>query len=86
LSKKYTYAKGDDAMTLQELENKKPPKVTIQEASAIMGVNPRFLQMGLQYNRFPFGTAVKMTREWAYYINTERFIRYMQGEDMKIAE
>lgn len=51
--------------------------------NSIMGVTPRFLHIGLQNNRFPFGTAVKFERRWSYYINTERFIRYMEGEDME---
>lgn len=71
-------------MTLEQLKQERPPKVTVQDAAEIMGVTPRFLQMGLQYERFPFGTAVKFKR-WSYYINTERFIQYMEGEDMKEA-
>lgn len=69
-------------MILRELKNQKPPKVTIQQAAKIMGVTPRFLQVGLQYERFPFGAAVKMDKRWSYYINTERFLQYMNGEDM----
>lgn len=68
-------------MTLEQLKQERPPKVTVQDAAEIMGVTPRFLQMGLQYERFPFGTAVKFKR-WSYYINTERFIQYMEGKDM----
>ncbi len=51
-------------------------KITVQEAAQEMGVTPRFLQMGLQYSKFPFGTAVKMKR-WAYYINRQQFEDYM---------
>lgn len=69
-------------MTLEKLKQEMPPKVKVADAAEIMGVTPRFLQMGLQYERFPFGTAVKFKR-WSYYINTERFIQYMEGEDMK---
>lgn len=69
-------------MTLERLKQEMPPKVKVADAAEIMGVTPRFLQMGLQYERFPFGTAVKFKR-WSYYINTERFIQYMEGEDMK---
>lgn len=58
-------------------------KLTIAEAAKRMGVNPRFLHMGLQHNRFPFGTAVKMDKRWSYYINAERFRRWMAGEDME---
>ena len=69
-------------MTLQEIEKNKPTKLTILEASKIMGVTPRFLQLALQQGRFNFGIAVEGDR-WVYYINTERFIKYMKGEDMK---
>lgn len=68
-------------MTLEELIERKPPKVTILEAAAIMGVTPRFLQLSLQQQKFSFGTAVEGDR-WVYYINTERFIKYMKAEDM----
>lgn len=64
---------------LEDLEREKPVKITVQQAAKIMGVTPRFLQMGLQYGKFPFGTAVKMEKRWAYYINTERFIKYMKA-------
>lgn len=68
-------------MTLDELikSDPKPPKITVQQAAAIMSVTPRFLQIGLQQSRFPFGVGVEM-EQWAYYINTERFIKYMKGE------
>lgn len=58
-------------------------RVTVTEAAARMGVNPQFLRMGLRLGRFPFGTAVQMPGgRWSYYINAERFRRYMAGEDM----
>ena len=66
-------------LTLDELEKERPAKITVQLAAKIMEVTPRFLQMGLQYDRFSFGTAVKMEKRWAYYINTARFIKYMKG-------
>ncbi len=53
-------------------------KMTVQEAAKIMGVTPRFLQMGLQYGKFPFGVAVKMKR-YSYYINRKQFEDYMNG-------
>ena len=59
------------------------PKITVNEAARMMGVNPRFLQMGLQYQRFPFGTAVKGERRWSYYINANRFQAYMEARDMQ---
>lgn len=56
-----------------------PLKLTVQDASAIMGVTPRFLQMALQQGKFPFGIGVKMGK-WSYYINTRRFYEYMRLE------
>lgn len=57
-------------------------KLTIQQAAKIMGVTPRFLHLGLQHNKFPFGAAVKMDKRWSYYINAERFQKYIEGRDM----
>ena len=68
-------------MTLQEMEQKRPFTITVQEASTIMDVTPRFLQLALQQGKFPFGAGVEMER-WAYYINTERFLLYMKGSDI----
>lgn len=57
-------------------------KITIQQAAKIMGVTPRFLHLGLQNDKFPFGTAVKFEKQWRYYINAERFHKWMSGEDL----
>lgn len=69
-------------MTLQELlnANPRPVKISVKDAADIMGVTPRLLQMGLQQGKFPFGVGVEM-EQWAYYINTERFMRYMVASD-----
>jgi len=64
-------------MTLSDLEEKRPLTITVQEAAPIMGVTPRFLQLALQQGKFPFGIGVEMS-QWAYYINTDRFIHYMK--------
>jgi hypothetical protein len=58
-------------------------KITVKEAAQVMGVNPRFLQVGLQLQRFPFGTAVKGQKRWSYYINANRFNAYMEARDMQ---
>jgi len=65
-------------VTLEEVEQNRPSKLTIQETALIMKVTPRFLQTALQQQRFPFGVGVEMGN-WEYYVNTERFIRYMRG-------
>lgn len=77
--KKYNICEN---VTLQELEVQRPAKITVAVAAKIMQVTPRFVQMGLQQDKFPFGTAVKMKR-WSYYINTDEFIQYMKGQKSK---
>lgn len=72
-------------MSLDKLKSEKPLTITVQDASVIMGVTPRFLQVALQQGRFPFGTGVEMDR-WAYYINTERFLLYMCGSDLSLSK
>ena len=58
-------------------------RISVTEAAARMGVNPQFLRMGLRAGKFPFGTAVQMPGgRWSYYINAERFDRWMAGLDM----
>jgi len=64
-------------MTLRELETKRPATITINDAAEIMEVTPQFLRIALQQGRFPFGVGVEMS-QWAYYINTERFLCYMK--------
>lgn len=70
-------------MTLQDVKEK--DKITIQEASSIMGVSPQFLRYALIQERFPFGVAVKMEQN-EFYINPTRFILYMEGADLKNKE
>lgn len=53
--------------------------MTIKDAANLMGCSPQFLRMGLRQNKFSFGTAVKMERQWRYYINDGRFNTYMLG-------
>ena len=72
-------------MTLEQLKSERPATISVQEAAAIMEVTPRFLQVALQQERFPFGTGVKM-EQWAFYINTVRFILYMEGADLKLSK
>lgn len=61
------------------------PKISVTEAAARMGITPMALRMGLRHGRFPFGTAVQMSKRWVYYISRERFERWMSGADMTVA-
>lgn len=57
-------------------------KFSVEQAAKIMGVSPMFLRLGLRRGEFPFGVAIKFEKQWRYYINPERFRRWMAGEDM----
>lgn len=52
-------------------------KLTVKQAAKIMGVSPQFIRIGLQTGRLPFGTAVKMSSRWTYYINKKEFFAYI---------
>lgn len=51
-----------------------------------MGVSEQFLRIGLQQGKFPFGTAVKTSSKWSYYIGTTQFLRYIGAEIDRLAE
>ena len=57
-------------------------RVSVNEAARRMGVTPQFLRLGLRAGKFPFGTAVKMSSEWTYYISRTRFELWMAGRDI----
>ena len=54
-------------------------KIPPTEAARKMGVSPQFIRCGLQQNKFPFGVAVKMNKQWAYYINESKFNKYLNN-------
>ena len=69
-------------LTIEDIIKKYPIRIPVREAGEILGISPRFLQAGLKQKCFDFGTAVKL-KEWAYYINTKRFINYIEARDGK---
>jgi len=61
----------------------KGPRVSIREAARRMGVPEQMLRIGLQNDKFSFGTAVRGRGRWSYYINRQRFETYMSARDMR---
>ena len=51
----------------------KQNRLTVKEASVLMGVSEQFLRVGLQQDKFPFGYAVKNKGRWTYYISPTKF-------------
>ena len=58
--------------------------ITIQKAAKIMGKSEQFIRVGLRNNRFPFGSAVKLSSKWTYYISPILFYQHTGStEDIK---
>ena len=56
-------------------------RMPVSEAAELLGMNPQLLRLGLQQDRFPFGTAIKTSRKrWSYYINRQKFFEYLNGQ------
>lgn len=56
-------------------------RVTIQEAAKMLGMPEQCLRVGLQQGRFDFGTAVKQSERYTYYIHRNRLEKYIGGND-----
>ncbi len=59
--------------------------ISVKEAAEIMGKTQQFIRIGLQRNLLPFGTAVKVTTRWSYYISPKLFYDYV-GEQKECKE
>lgn len=51
--------------------------MTIKEAAKRMGKSQPFVRAGLRLGCFPFGTAIKTSTKWNYYISPEKFNEYV---------
>ena len=59
-------------MSLKEMDN-----IPINIVSEIIGKSPQFIRIGLQQQRLPIGSAVKMSSEWTYHISYELLKNYV---------
>jgi len=51
--------------------------LSVIKAAEIMGKSQQFVRIGLQRGLLPFGTAVKMSSIWTYYISPKQFCDYV---------
>lgn len=56
-------------------------RMTVAEAASIMGVSKDYIRVGLQRGLLPFGTAVKMSNRYTYYISAKKLFKYLGVED-----
>lgn len=64
-------------LTLDTLISTGEKKISVKQAAMMMGKSEQFVRIGLQRDRFPFGTAVKFNSKWSYYIAPKSFYYYM---------
>lgn len=55
--------------------------MTVAEAAEIMGVSKDYIRIGLQRGLLPFGTAVKMSNRYTYYISSNQLFKYLGVDD-----
>lgn len=48
-------------------------RLSLPEAARLMGASQQFLREGLKQGKFSWGTAVKMSGRWTYFINAIKF-------------
>lgn len=52
--------------------------MNVREAAKILNVSPQFIRIGLQQQRLPIGTAVKMSSKWTYHISEKLLYEYLR--------
>ena len=60
---------------MEQLKDMK--NIPINIVAEIIGKSPQFVRIGLQNQRLPFGTAVKMSNQWTYHISYELLKNYV---------
>lgn len=57
--------------------------ISVKEAAEKMGKCEQFVRVGLQRQLLPFGTAVKLSSRWTYYISPKQFYSYIGEPEPK---
>lgn len=56
--------------------------MNVREAAKLLNVSQQFVRIGLQQQRLPIGTAVKMSSRWTYHISEKMLFEYIKkGSD-----
>lgn len=56
--------------------------IKIEKAAELMGKSAQFVRVGLQRGKLPFGTAIKTSTKWNYYIVPYAFYSYIGRQDL----
>ena len=55
--------------------------MSVAEAAELMGVSKDYIRIGLQRELLPFGTAIKMSNRYTYFISAKKFFEYLGVDD-----
>lgn len=58
-------------------ENILEKNIPVKRAAMLMGKSEQFVRVGLRNDRLPFGSAVKLSKKWTYYISPNLFYEYI---------
>ena len=50
--------------------------VPVKDAAELLGMSQQFIRIGLQRGILPFGSAVKLSTRWTYYVSLARLYEY----------
>lgn len=67
-----------DSVVMKEDKTGSKIKMTVKEASELLGCSIEFIHAGLQTSRFPWGYAVQRDNTWSYWINGPK-LRQIEG-------
>ncbi|MPM39329.1 hypothetical protein SDC9_85962 [bioreactor metagenome] len=71
------FLNGSSTSIDAEDDPKELKNISIQKAAELMGKSEQFVRVGLQRSILPFGTAVKLSSRWTYYISPSKFYDYV---------
>lgn len=53
-------------------------KMTPEKAAELLGISPQLVRIGLQQGVFPFGVAIRHSKNYSYDIRPDALRRYME--------
>lgn len=61
-------------------------RITVKKAAEILGTSEQFIRLGLQRGELPFGSAVKTSSFYTYYVSPKLFEEYTGYKEEQINE
>ncbi len=62
---------------MNEILEKYPINLSVKEAAKLLNKTEMFVRCGLRANRFNWGSAVLIDKEWSYHISTKALMNYL---------